>query len=149
MAYVNAFDNTVEYCDQNREQVIESTADVLSRFFRGDEGQPVPGFMGEISTLDGHSVAGGALTVNVGSYYMLEMLYVHPSWQRQGIASGLLCNLMNKISGKAIPLISRYNLANILVKIGTESAALKIYRIFNLPAYIIIVLSMNRSVIIH
>jgi len=113
MAYVNAFENTVEYCDQNKELVIESTANLLCRFFRDDEGQPVPGFMGEISTLDGHSVAGDALTVNVGSYYMIEMLFVHPSWQRQGIASGLLCILMNKISGKAIPLISRCNLANI------------------------------------
>ncbi len=112
--YADAFENTVEYFGKNRAEVLESADDVLNRFFRGEDGRPVPGFLAETCPDDGISVVGAALAVKTDDYYMLDMLFVRPARQRQSVAASLLYRLMNMMyMDGAAQLISRYNLANI------------------------------------
>ena len=116
-AFVAAFRDTIEYCDCDDEQILDSARDSVSGFFSGERGSPHPASrLALVSHPEGkrESVVGASLVVGMrGGSPLLDILFVTPEWQRMGIATALVSSVVDRLhdSGQGI-LKSRYNLGN-------------------------------------
>jgi len=116
-AFVAAFRDTIEYCDCDDEQILDSARDSVSGFFSGERGSPHPASrLALVSQPEGEreSVVGASLVVGMrdGSP-LLDILFVTPEWQRRGVATALVSSVVDRLhdSGRGF-LKSRYNLGN-------------------------------------
>ena len=82
----------------------------IAEFFKGRRGRPLA--LSRIAVADGAAV-GVALFRDNDDIPFLDLLYIHPNWQRQGLATALVAQAVNTLHRARIPLLtSRYDLAN-------------------------------------
>ncbi len=116
-AYLDAFAETVEYCDWDRSAIEKSAKTCLQDFFSGRHGEVLPA---SCSSLDAtaetaaEAVVGAALLVRKkDGTPMLDILFVRPRWQRSGLATALVSWSLNELHRNGeTSLRSRYHLAN-------------------------------------
>lgn len=115
-AFLEAFIDSVEYCDWETEKISGAADKAIRSHFAGERGKPhlasrvAMGFDRERGC---DSIVGAALLAHAPRYSILDLLFVRPVWQRHGIATALLSDAMNEIhdGGEAI-LKSAYHAAN-------------------------------------
>lgn len=115
-AFVAAFRDTIEYCDCDDEQVLDSARNNVVGFFAGERGSPHPASrLALVSQPEGEreSVVGASLVVGMRGSALLDVLFVVPQWQRMGVATALVSSVIDGLhdSGHST-LKSRYNLGN-------------------------------------
>ena len=116
-AYVEAFRDSIEYCDWTDARIEEQAREGIERFFGGRRGQPLAASR---LAMDGSpdaskpSVLGAALLVQVApGTALLDLLFVVPSRQRQGLATALVSAAVQELRARRIHRFeSRYHLGN-------------------------------------
>jgi GNAT superfamily N-acetyltransferase len=116
-AYLAAFSETIEYCDWEPEKIQRAAQVNIRNFFAGQRGHPhlashvavdCPAEAAE------EQVVGAALIIDDDREPpLLDMLFIVPGWQRQGLATALVSTALNALhSAGAVTLESRYMLGN-------------------------------------
>lgn len=110
-AYLEAFKDTVEYCDWPAEAVERSAHEAIQKFWKPGEASS------GLAVADKHRedpcVLGAALVIEGRSGPVLDLLFVRPRWQRQRLATVLVGAVLGRLhDGGARHLTSRYLLAN-------------------------------------
>jgi len=116
-AYLDAFGDTVEYCDWEPNQIDESARKTIREFYAGRRGEAHPASclsLDPASEAASEAIAGAALLVTKkDGVPMLDVLFVRPPWQRSGLATALVSWALNQLHREAIAVLrSRYHLAN-------------------------------------
>jgi N-acetylglutamate synthase-like GNAT family acetyltransferase len=112
-AYVAAFGDTIEFCDQSPREVAESADSGIERFLLGKRGRPHPASRVAIAPGSG-LLAGAALIVDAGpEEALLDMLFIVPGWQHRGLGTALVGAAMNLLHKAGVGnLESAYVLGN-------------------------------------
>jgi GNAT superfamily N-acetyltransferase len=115
--YINAFKDTIEYCDWASEKITTSAREAIQDFFAGKRGKPLPSSrLAVVSQLGFGSelVIGAALLVEKANQVsLLDILFVIPEWQRQGVATALARAAVNELYHVGVKTLkSRYLLGN-------------------------------------
>lgn len=115
-AFLEAFIDSVEYCDWETQKICEAADKAIRSHFAGERGKPhlaSRAAMGFDRERGCDSIVGAALLAHAPRYSMLDLLFVRPDWQRDGIATALLSDAMNELhSGGESILKSAYHAAN-------------------------------------
>lgn len=100
-SYIAAFQDTIEYCDWSPEKIAASAREAIQNFFAGKRGKPLPSSrLAVVSQLGTGSelVIGAALVVEKDDEAsLLDILFVIPEWQRQGVATALVSATVNDL----------------------------------------------------
>lgn len=109
--FIQAFGDTIEYCDREPAEIAVSAATALQDHFQGKRGTPHPASR---IALDSGSIAGAALIVEGGpDRAVIDLLFVKPSIQRRGTAALLLSAVMNALHAAGVKILdSCYVLGN-------------------------------------
>lgn len=110
-AYVDAFQETIDHCNQSVAQIKDAAKRILTGFFAGNRGRPHPASQVAIHA---RQIIGAALIVERAEEQpLLDLLFVRPQWHRRGVATALVGAAMNALhSAGAQELTSRYLLGN-------------------------------------
>jgi GNAT superfamily N-acetyltransferase len=116
-AYVAAFADSAEYCDVPLEGISRSARENIRGFYAGDRGEALPSSCVAVDEAAGdlaEVVAGAALVTRAkDGCPLLDMLFVRPRRQRQGLAAALVSwSLRRLLAEGEATLRSRYLLAN-------------------------------------
>ncbi len=115
-AFLECFHDSVEYCDWSEEKFLGSAERCVGGWYRGRRGERL-----EVSRVavtaatdqEPSQIAGAALVVRDPLGPFLDLLYVRPAWQRQGLASALVSDAMNALYTQGYSHISSsYHPAN-------------------------------------
>lgn len=117
VAYIAAFSDTIEYCDWESEKIVSSARTNIRNFFAGKRGQPHPAARVVVDAqadAAGEQIIGAALIIgDNGEPPLLDILFVAPAWQRQGLATALVSASINALHSAGVPTLeSRYMLGN-------------------------------------
>lgn len=114
-AFYEAFADTSEYCDWHPDEVRTSAAESVRSYFEGRRGRPHPASRVALAGEPGSpaSIVGGVLAVQTSHGPEVDLLFVRPAWQRQGLATALASAVVNELvrSGET-RLISTCHVAN-------------------------------------
>ncbi len=117
-AYVDAFRDTVEYCDWEEDAITRSADKNVQGYCAGRRGEPLfaCSFLARDPTPqdETEAVVGAALLVRTEDEHpMLDMLFIRSRWQRRGVATALLSRCLEELHRRGEPILrSRYHLAN-------------------------------------
>jgi len=116
-AYLDAFRDTVEYCDWEEDAIARSAAENVREYCAGRRREPLfaCSFLARDPTQDeSEAVVGAALLIRTEDRRpMLDMLFIRPRWQRRGLATALLSGCLEELHRREEPILrSRYHLAN-------------------------------------
>jgi len=117
-AYLDAFRDTVEYCDWEEDAIARSAGKNVQGYCAGRRGEPL--FAGSFLARDPtpqddtEAVVGAALLIRTEDERpMLDMLFMRPRWQRRGLATALLSRCLEELHRREEPILrSRHHLAN-------------------------------------
>jgi GNAT superfamily N-acetyltransferase len=114
--YLAAFKDTLEYCDWAVEEIAASARAAIQDFFAGKRGKPLPSSRLAVVSQGGTGhdlVIGAALLVEANEAALLDLLFVIPEWQRQGVATALASATVNDLYHVGVKTLkSRYVLGN-------------------------------------
>jgi GNAT superfamily N-acetyltransferase len=117
--FITAFAGSVEFCGWPLNRIERHARDWTADFFKGKRGRPLA--MSRLAVAGGR-IIGAALFRSQDDAPMLDLLFVHPHWQRRGIATALVSRAVNTLAGAGVPiLLSRYDLANAASRIWHRS----------------------------
>jgi len=115
-AFLEAFVDSVEYCDWETGKISEAADIAIRSHFSGKRGKPHIASrvaMAFDRGLRRDSIVGAALLARAPRYPILDLLFVRPPWQRSGIATALMSNAMNELHDLGETLLkSAYHAAN-------------------------------------
>lgn len=112
-AYLAAFSDDIEYCDWEPEQINDSARKAIQTYFTGERGNPHPASVIATTPGTGELIGAALLVQQKNGLVFLDMLYVIPAWQHQGVATALLAQVMNALHDTGIETLgSRYMLGN-------------------------------------
>lgn len=115
--YLEAFGDTIEYCDWESEKIADSARDAIQNYFPGKRGIPLPASRVAIhqhTETGEEALVGAALIVeDRPGVALLDILFISPAYQRQGVATALVSVVMNVLYDAGFQLLeSRYMLGN-------------------------------------
>ncbi len=106
-----SFQDSCEYCDWPDANIRSSAGGYIDQFFNGKRGSAHPA--SRVCITPEGTIIGAALLTYIPDGANLDMLFVHPEWQRFGIATTLATAAMNVLAAEgAQSLESAYDLAN-------------------------------------
>lgn len=115
-AFLEAFVDSVEYCDWKTDKINKAADKAIRSHFSGARGRPHIASrvaMAFDRGLRRDSIVGAALLTQAPRYPILDLLFVRPAWQRLGIATALMSNAMNELHDLGETLLkSAYHAAN-------------------------------------
>lgn len=115
--FADSFHDTIEYCDCDFAKTRQSGKRLLRGFFNHKRGRPSAASKLALIPNAGESrasIAGAALILeHREDSAMLDLLFVHPKYRKQGIATALTQAALNQLHrlGRS-PLFTRYHLGN-------------------------------------
>ena len=113
-AFHDGFRDTVEYCDWPDARIRQSGEDAIRTFFGGRRGAFHPASRLAFAPEQPHAVVGAALVIQKATGPFLDMLFIRPPWQRQGLAAVLAGASMNHLHRlRETHVGSAYDLANL------------------------------------
>lgn len=93
-AFLDAFADGVEYCDQQLEQIAAAAQKNIRDFFAGVRGTPHSASRLAVAAADASQpatpIVGAALLATRSDGPVLDLLLVRPQWQRRGLATALV-----------------------------------------------------------
>jgi GNAT superfamily N-acetyltransferase len=111
--YCETFSESVEFCGWPMASIAESGAKDIGNYFSGKRGEPLSASVMALAP-DSQAFAGLALVIhrpNYGAY--LDLLYVRPEFQRQGVATAMLNWAIAHLIESGFPtLSSSYHICN-------------------------------------
>ncbi len=111
--YLDAFSDSVEFCGCAAETIRNIAIEDLDNYFSGRRGEPLPSSVLALAP-DSEEVAGLALLVNhpkKGAF--MQLLYVRPAFQGQGIATVMLYSTVTSLLESGVQtLSSSYHICN-------------------------------------
>jgi GNAT superfamily N-acetyltransferase len=111
--YVEAFSHSVEFCGLPLESIEESAIRDMNKYFSGTRGAPLSASVMALAP-GSQALAGLALLVRrpeQGAY--MDLLYVLPDFQRQGVATAMLnWAIAHLLESGCQTLASRYHVCN-------------------------------------
>ena len=117
-AYLDAFRDTVEYCDWEEDAIARSAVENVRGYCAARRGEPLfaCSFLArdEAPQDESEAVVGAALLMRTEDRRaMLDMLFIRPRWQRRGLATALLSRCLEELHRREEPILrSRFHLAN-------------------------------------
>jgi GNAT superfamily N-acetyltransferase len=114
--FIAAFQEVPEYCDWEQECFEQEAREVVQDFFAGRRGRPLPASRAAVISRgpDAGRVAGAAMVVALkNGDALLDVLWVVPGWQHQGLATQLLKHVQALLAEASCnTLASIWHLAN-------------------------------------
>lgn len=110
-----AFVETIEFCDYTRKRFAESARQSLHHFFHGPFHRVLPASRVAVHPAKTGKPIGAALVLAQDEgWALLDMIFVSPAWQRQGLATALAASALTALHelGGYRTLVSRYYLGN-------------------------------------
>ena len=123
--YIDAFKDTIEFCDWEPSKIAASAEEDIRGFYTGNRGKPLPASRAAVEGYAGASVIGAVLIVERngdehdfptgggGTLPFMDILFIAPHRQRRGVAAALVSTAMDELyrSGHK-RLKSHYHLGN-------------------------------------
>lgn len=110
--YIASFINSVEFCDWPIADIFEEADRDISLYFEGKRGKPLVASAIAIDP-NTHQVIALSLISEKQQSARLELLYVRPSYQRQGIGTDLIHHSVRALRQQGYSqLTSRYHICN-------------------------------------
>jgi len=116
-AFIAAFGDTIEYCDWTPEKIASAAQHNIRIFLTGKRGAPLPAsrLTMEVHPDTGEArLIGAALLIDQNEECpLLDMLFVIPEWQHQGLGTTLVSAAVNDLYKAGVKTLkSRYALGN-------------------------------------
>ena len=110
-AYVAGFRDAIDYCDYSLAYVKRAASRHMQDFFAGNRGNPLPA--SQVAIRRGHIVGAALIVERKDQRCLLDLLFVRPSRQRQGLATALVATALNGLYKEGREgLTSRFLLGN-------------------------------------
>lgn len=114
--FLECFHDSVEYCDWSEEKFAGSAQRCVGGWYTGRRGQRLDVSRVAVTPATPQEpgrIVGAALVVRDAIGPFLDLLYVLPAWQRQGLATALMSDVMNALYAQGeTTLYSSYHPAN-------------------------------------
>jgi GNAT superfamily N-acetyltransferase len=117
-SFKGAFRTAFEFAEYGRKKFADSARQCLHHFFRGPFHLPLPASRVAVarsgSRNAGKPIGAALVLAQDDGWALLDMLFVAPVWQRQGIATALAATALTALHeiGGYKTLVSRYHLGN-------------------------------------
>lgn len=117
-AFIEFFEDTIEYCDWDKEKIAESASESIQGYFSGKWGKPLSNScVALVNQFNKNIIVGTALLVESDNGPLLKILFVIPSWQRKKVATALISTALNELhKNRFKSLTSHYVLGNSAAK---------------------------------
>ena len=112
--FFEAFQDSVEFCDWTLESIHTHAAKNVNNYFQGVRGQPHPVSSMVLEPNNTGQIVGLALfTAKQEEQIELDLLLVRPSYQRMGIATGMVASAIDSLYADGVrELRSGYHICN-------------------------------------
>lgn len=111
--FIDAFVETVEYCDWDYARIEASAWKSVNGFFTGRRGRPHPASRIALTPSEYFPIAGAALLVDQPDGTALDLLFVRHTWRRRGLGTSLVAAAMNQLYEEGVQTLrSAYHVAN-------------------------------------
>ncbi len=114
--FVACFHDSVEYCDWPAESFQRAVRKNIEGFFAGVRGEPLSVSVVAVqpaAPAGPERIVGAALVVRDAVGPFLDLLFVRPEWQRQGVAAAMVATVVNALLAQGeTALGSSYHPAN-------------------------------------
>lgn len=110
-----AFEESCEYCDWTPERIRKAGEECIARCFNGKRGRPMEASRVAIAVEPAGTteIIGAALIIQSKYGPYLDLLFVHPHYQRDGLATAMVASALNALhSAGECSLLSAYDVAN-------------------------------------
>ena len=113
-AFCEAFQDSVEFCNWSMDEIQTHAAKNVNNYFQGVRGQPHPVSRVVIEPSSNEQIVGVALFVKKEEKQIeLDLLLVRPSYQRMGIATGMVASAIDSLYADGVrELRSGYHICN-------------------------------------
>lgn len=112
-AFVDAFADSVEFCDGEYADIEAGAWKSVNGFVTGKRGTPHPASRVALVPAQHFPVVGAAFVTANGDDVALDLLLVRPRWQRCGLGTALVAAVINELQGAGVTsLRSSYHIAN-------------------------------------
>ena len=113
-AFCEAFQDSVEFCDWTLDAIHAHAAKNVNNYFQGVRGQPHPVSSMVLEPNNTGQIVGLALfTAKQEEQIELDLLLVRPSYQRMGIATGMVASAIDSLYADGVTeLHSGYHICN-------------------------------------
>ena len=110
-AYVAAFQETIDHCNQRVAQIKTAAKRILTGFFAGSRGRPHPA--SQLAIHAGQIIGAALIVERAEEQPLLDLLFVRPQWHRKWVARVVVGGAMNALHSAGVhELASRYLLGN-------------------------------------
>ena len=112
--FFEAFQDSVEFCDWSLEAIHTHAAKNINNYFQGVRGQPHPASRMVLEPNSSQQIVGLALFIEKEPEQIeLDLLLVHPSRQRMGIATAMVASAIDSLYADGVKeLRSGYHICN-------------------------------------
>jgi GNAT superfamily N-acetyltransferase len=109
-AFVEAFSDTIEYCDWPPDRIARSAGEFICDYFAGAHG---PRLQESRLVREGGKIVGAALIVEEWRGPLLDLLMVLPGRRRRGLARAMVASACNGLRERGVAILrSRYHPGN-------------------------------------
>ena len=109
-----AFSGTAEFCDCTRQRLAEAACEYLYRFFHRPCHRVLSASMVALAPDSGKPIGAALVLAEDDGWALLDMIFIAPAWQRQGVATAMAAAVLNALHGigGCRTLVSCYHLGN-------------------------------------
>lgn len=112
-AFYQAFLDSVEFCDWTKKDIRKHADKNINNYFAGVRGQPLAQSVMAIEPKTQQVIGLALFLIHRKKHYELDLLLVHPKYQRQGLASAMVSHVMLQLHEMGITeLYSFYHVCN-------------------------------------
>jgi N-acetylglutamate synthase-like GNAT family acetyltransferase len=111
--FYDTFRDSVEFCDWTKKDIRKHAKNNINDYFAGLRGTPLPHSVMAIDPKTHHVIGLALVLINRKQYHELDLLFVRPDYQKQGLATAMVFQIAQQLHNSGIrELYSFYHICN-------------------------------------